>query len=67
VPSFQSEWAPGLLVAGCVCVCVAVVLCVLFSVSVRVCPCGCMCDCLSVFLPGDECKANLTQPDRQYH
>ena len=34
MPSFQSEWAPGLLVAGCVCV--AVVLCVLFSVSVRV-------------------------------
>ena len=74
VPSFQSEWAPGLLV-GWLCVCVSVVyvsLCELFLfLYLRVCVLyGCLCACVFVylcFLPDDECKANLTQPIGQCH
>ena len=67
VPSFQSEWAPGLLV-GWLCVCLSVVyVCLVFLflyLPVRLCACVFVYLC---FLPGDECKANLTQPDGQCH
>lgn len=55
VPSFQSEWAPGLLVGWlCVCICCLCVSVCAFSVSVSACVCPlwvsvCLCVCVSVF------------------